>query len=554
MVLATAPVAVVKRSVSRARQRRPGSEVVVAAAGIDGWRFEGNGLSVWTTGEGRLDLDDPDFRDRVRREDITELVIPLSVPRHAQLSTVRFVRALADLRVRAELGGQVVLPSRAATIAVLVAATLVVYTPIDLALRVAAFVDGIGLLAALVLAREEKRRTRRREHWSGPVCHVITNLGTGGAQRQLVLYLRASVGEGNTPRVIALWEHDELYQLELETLGVEVEVIARTLRRSWVGVIIGRALPHLSTLVLLAWRMRRLQPRSVMCWLFLANLIGPGSARLAGVCRVVTSVRNLSAWKTWSTYRRWWFRSAERLAAALVDVIVANADAVAEDFVAWSGCSGDRVRVVSNGVDVDGLEGAPWRDLRPQLDKGSGSPIVLSIGRLATEKDHAALLRASADLAQRGVHHRLVLAGHGELEGELRELARTLGIDDYVVFFGKSTDPQSLYRSCDVFALTSRIEGMPNVLLEAQALGVPVVTVAAGGAGEVVADGETGLVVEVGDERALGAALERLLADGDLRRRMSVAAVARMRAEFPPDRLVSAIDELTGRRAEPGGE
>ena len=138
----------------------------------------------------------------------------------------------------------------------------------------------------------------------------------------------------------------------------------------------------------------------------------------------------------------------------------------------------------------------------------------------------------------------LVLAGDGELRGDVEALTRTLGIADRVRFLGYIDDLGSWYAAFDAFLLTSANEGTPVVAIEALAAGVPVVATAAGGTGTVVDDGETGLLAPIGDVAALAAHLERLRADDALRRRLGEEGARRMRERFSTARMVDDVDRL----------
>jgi glycosyltransferase involved in cell wall biosynthesis len=294
----------------------------------------------------------------------------------------------------------------------------------------------------------------------------------------------------------------------------------------------------------LVGRLRVLRPGVVWGWQFLANVVSSTAARFVRVPHIVTAVENLNAWKTWPEYRQWWYRLADRLTARICDRVVANARALVADYAAWAKAVPERMRIVPNGFDVQGFLALPWRDLRPQLGITSDATVVLSLGRLAPEKNLSMLLRAWAALHPQDATRVLVIVGHGEQESALQELAQALGIAAHVVFAGRTTEPQSFYRAADVFVMTSRIEGMANVLMEAQLLGLPAVTTAAGGADEVVVDGETGFVVPIDDERAFVEALDTLLADPALRQRMGRLAAAHMQSHFSVQRSVDAIDAV----------
>lgn len=390
-------------------------------------------------------------------------------------------------------------------------------------------------------------RGRRLPGRGSPILHVVHSLDTGGAQRQLIDLARRRRDWG----YLSLSDEAGPYEAELAREGLQVTRLYQSFRRSLPLHVLAFLLPSTTALLALARLLRRTGPRCAWGWTFLANAVVAPAARRAGVPRVVIRIENLSAWKSWPPHRRWWNRLADRNAARLADVIVVNAPVVAEDYVRWAGAEPRKIVVMPNAVDGEGWLARPWRDRRRELGIEAGELAVLTVGRLAREKDQALLLRASAAAHRRGLPHRLIVVGDGPCREDLLRQAAALGIGERTHWVGSTEAPQDFYRSADIFALSSEIEGLPNVLLEAQAFGLAVVTTAAGGAGEVVADGETGLVVPVGGEEAFATALGRLLADAELRRRLGEAGQRRVLEVFTVERMVRQVEALSAVEAWP---
>src|SRR5438552_18560091 len=143
---------------------------------------------------------------------------------------------------------------------------------------------------------------------------------------------------------------------------------------------------------------------------------------------------------------------------------------------------------------------------------------MVDAGRLAVSKNYTLLLEALA-LQRPRVPARLFILGQGDEDRAIRALVAAHGLDEAVVLGGFQKNPWKYIARADVFALTSHYEGFGNVLVEAMACGVPVVATSSPGTREIVSVGIDGLLVDRHDRAALAAALERVLADEDLRGR-----------------------------------
>jgi len=218
--------------------------------------------------------------------------------------------------------------------------------------------------------------------------------------------------------------------------------------------------------------------------------------------------------------------------------------------VRWAARRSDRVVAISSytaaelrelvdvPVDVIPYTAAlPAPESRPSPRAG-GVPTVLFVGRLVERKGVAHLIEAVARLRERSL--RLVVVGDGPERPRLETLARSRGALDRVEFRGKVSDAElrRAYGNADVFVLPSVLdargdtEGLGVVLLEAMNYAVPVIASRIGGIVDIVADGETGLLVPPGEETALASALDRVLSDPDLARRLGEAGRRRLHERF----------------------
>lgn len=171
-------------------------------------------------------------------------------------------------------------------------------------------------------------------------------------------------------------------------------------------------------------------------------------------------------------------------------------------------------------------------------------PTILTVGRLAAQKDHMSLLSAFAGASLGS--WRLAIVGAGDLENQLRSAAHQLGISGSVDWYGFVRNPFPYYKSSQIFVLPSRFEGMPNALLEAMSFSLPcIVTDGSEGILEVVDDGETGLVVPAGNVAELTRALLLLAEDAGLRSRLGANA-RRSVGRYALENVVSIWDDALG--------
>jgi glycosyltransferase involved in cell wall biosynthesis len=208
-----------------------------------------------------------------------------------------------------------------------------------------------------------------------------------------------------------------------------------------------------------------------------------------------------------------------------------------------------KVHVIRCGIEP-ALLPAPSR--RPP---GSLPLEILSVGRLSPEKGQVGLIEAFALAVARGLDARLVLIGGGPEEERVRAAVTASGVAGRVELRGRQPEAAVLeaMARADLFALSSLMEGLPVVLMEALALGLPVIAPAISGIPELVVDGETGLLYGAGDWAGLADALLRLSGDAALRLRLADAGRARVLADFDAARAVVPLVKLFQDARAPSG-
>ncbi len=243
--------------------------------------------------------------------------------------------------------------------------------------------------------------------------------------------------------------------------------------------------------------------------------------------------------------------AVETVANRLTDTVVANSQAAADHAVATQHVRRSRVRIIRNGVEIPEPIPAEERLARRRaLGAPDDAVIIGCVANYLRAKRLDLLVEAFAVVASDLPAVRLELIGEGPGREALEFQVRALGLEGRVCVHGYETEPERLYPAFDVVALSSEREGLPNVLLEAGAAGVAVVTTAVGGAGEIVVDGRTGLLVPSGHLGALSTALGRLVGDVELRGRLGAAAREHVERTFGMDRFVAEFAALYEERVD----
>lgn len=205
--------------------------------------------------------------------------------------------------------------------------------------------------------------------------------------------------------------------------------------------------------------------------------------------------------------------------------VVANSEGLRS--IAQGSISNKQIEMIPNGVDTEKFYPAPTN---PERSSGLNQVRLLIVGRLVRQKGLDILFKAMTQFTSTT----LEIVGDGQAKNDLESLATTLNLNSRVHFVNWLVREHLLghYHSADIFVFPSRAEGMPNVLLEAMASGLPVIATQIAGNEELVQDGETGLLIPVEDVDALSQALSRLIADPALRRRMGAAGRARVERDY----------------------
>ena len=353
-----------------------------------------------------------------------------------------------------------------------------------------------------------------REAFSKRLLLLTTDIAYGGAQRQLLLMAREFVARGWETKLVTLLR-PKAFEQEALGLGVHLESLN-----------LAGSLRSVASVARLVRIIKEWHPDVMHCHMVHANLVGRAIRPLTKVPVLVSAARNEKEGGRWREY-------AYRLTDRWSDVTVQNSKAGAERYVKIRAVPSTKIRFVPNGVDTEHfVENPQRRDLTRERLGVNEEFLWLAVGRVAQQKDYPTMLRAFRQMQQAiGRTTRLLIVGTGTTELQVSAVGG--GDEPRIDVLEPTPDVVSYMNAADAFVMSSRWEGMPNVLLEAASCGLPIVSTKVGSVAEIVRHGETGVLVGAGESDALGEAMTRISSmESDKRAEMGARARALVKQQY----------------------
>jgi glycosyltransferase involved in cell wall biosynthesis len=362
------------------------------------------------------------------------------------------------------------------------------------------------------------------------IVHVLSSYGVGGQERVALDLAIGQKARGHDVSVISLSPPpDGAMADEFAEAGIAV---GRVVKRDGIDPTL---VPRLAS------ALREREADVVHTHNPLPLIYGAPAARLASAAAIHTK----HGANPGGRGNRW----LRRTAAHFVHAFVAVSDTTAEQARTQHDTSPERLHTIPNGIRLDRYAPDPEARAAARVDLDLGDAwVVGTVGRLDEVKNQAMLVRAMAPILSSRV--RLVIIGEGDARPDIEAAIAELPEPQWVVMTGRRMDVPRLIHAFDVFALSSKTEGLPLVVPEAMAAGLPIVATGVGGLPSVIDDQVTGLIVPV-DENSLAAALAALEADRERARAMGVRARAAALSRFSYDRMVDAYLALYEQHAQP---
>jgi glycosyltransferase involved in cell wall biosynthesis len=363
------------------------------------------------------------------------------------------------------------------------------------------------------------------------IFYVIDSFAIGGAQTQLLQLLQRIDKTKFQVAICPIWP---LLDLEPSFKAAGIEIV--------------RVHKNFPLDLSEAWRLgiaiKKFEADIVHTWLFTGSLWGRLGAWLAKAPIIITSERSFVTENYYSPV----LGLINKAFATYTDVITANST-FGTEFLIKKGYPPDKMQTIFNGVDTDTFSPVVANnfrmDARKKLDLPASSVAIGMVGRLVTPKNQAVLIEAMYKLFTCGyddVH--LILVGDGPDREKLEKATQDLGIEARVHFTGMRRNIPEILSGMDIFALSSRWEGMPNVILEAMAMGLPVVTTDVAGTSDLVQNDINGFLVPVDDVEKTAECLKKLIDSPTLRIWMGKNARSRCEKEYSLDSMVCRTTKL----------
>jgi glycosyltransferase involved in cell wall biosynthesis len=291
------------------------------------------------------------------------------------------------------------------------------------------------------------------------------------------------------------------------------------------------------------WRLvgilKRSKPDLVVTMLDFSDLLGRPAARLAGCRALVSSIRARNLAKP--SWQRW----LDRKSVGWADKVIVNSHELVSYVCEEEGIKRDQVTVIPNGVENLRARSAGLRDrYREQVGVASETIVLGWVGRLRAQKNIGLLLQACAQLPANSRPWKVLVLGDGPERRRFSVQVDKLRLSDRLIWLGERHDVEGWLAAMDIFVHTSDFEGMPNAVMEAMAMGLPVVASGVDGTRELIEDGVSGYLVAPGDATGFARRIAGIVQEPDLARRLGERAHQDILERFNIPRMIRAHDEL----------
>jgi len=341
------------------------------------------------------------------------------------------------------------------------------------------------------------------------VLHIYQNSKIGGVQQQFLSLLKAYDRDVFNPIFCCLGPEEEISK-EIERIDIETVALNRArYHRFSPGIV--RDLYRL---------MKQKNIHIVRTHRYRANLYGRLAALLSGV-----PVKIISLHDNYRKDLRLERRIVNKILLKATDKIVAVSESIRKDIIKYDGIDSSKILVIPNGIDTERFnpEGN-FADIRKGFSIKESDIVLGFVGRVVPAKGLEYLIDALPFLKKEFKNIKLLITGEGSTMERLKKKAKENNVHDSIIFTGKRRDIPDILSCTDIFVMPSVAEGLPNALLEAMAMGKPIVATEVGGIPEVIKNRHSGFLVPPRNPEALATAIKDLISNEQLAAKMGQAA------------------------------
>ncbi len=359
------------------------------------------------------------------------------------------------------------------------------------------------------------------------IIYLITDLDVGGAENSLYQLVTHLNRKKFSPVVYSLTGEGKIAE-KLRGKGIEVSCLG------------ARNKFDITVFFKLIKLLRNKKPHILHTYLFHANFVGRIAGWISCIPIIISAVRVAEEERPHHLY-------LDMLTQWMVDKEVCVSKEVEKFMRTKAKISSSKLMTVYNGIDLScfhSLQDEEKNKKREELSISKFNSVLGTIARLTTQKGLAYLLKAFQLILKSSPDCCLLIVGKGPQKQKLEKLSEELGITSSVKFLGFREDAIGIINTMDVFILPSLWEGMPNVILEAYALGKPVVATRVGGAEEIIKHGDTGFLVPPRDCKSLARSIKLLLENSKIREEFGTKGKELVNNNFSLDRMVKDTEKL----------
>jgi glycosyltransferase involved in cell wall biosynthesis len=371
------------------------------------------------------------------------------------------------------------------------------------------------------------------------IAHVITNADSfGGAQRNTLLTLKGLVRDRYEAELVC--GPGKRLIKEARAMGIPVHVVPDLIRQI-------HPVRDCRALFMLNKLFRSRDYHIVHTHSSKGGFLGRVAAWLARVPVIVHTVHGVPCEMNGDLKSRLYV-GMERVVGAVTDRLICVGKELCREVGEWRAVPNEKLVTIYSGIDFPSyVAQRPALAVKRELGVEEAWPIIGSVGRLSQQKAQDYLVEAVALLKDKYPKIKLLLVGDGGLRPILEQKIQTLGLSNQVILMGQRDDVADLLAIFDIYAMSSRWEGVGRALTEAMHCSRPIVATAVNGVRELIIHEETGLCVPPHDPPALAAAIDRLAFDSQLARRLAANAQRKARDLMDGEQMIMAIEELYGR-------